>query len=80
MQFLMNHRDTATQCDAAGIRRQQAGDDVHQRRLARAVLPHQRVDSARADLQRHAVERKDAGKRLPHALHFEQIVHEAGIH
>ena len=31
-------------------------------------------------LQRHVVEREHAGKRLPHALHFEQIVHEAEIH
>ena len=80
IQFLMNHRDAASHCDAAAIRRQKAGDDVHQRRLAGAVFPHQRVDRARTDLQRYAVKRKDAGKRLPHALHFKQIVHEAEIH
>ena len=80
MKLLMNHRDAASQSDAAGVRRQEAGDDVHQRRLARAVFPHQRVDRARANLQRHAVERKHARKRLPHALDFEQMVHEAEIH
>jgi len=71
MQFLVNHRRTPAQRDAAGIGPVEAGDDLHEGGLARAVFSHQRVHGARTDLQRHAVERDDARKGFPDALHFE---------
>ena len=41
-----------------------AGEDLHQRRLAGAVLAHERVDLAGAEVEVDAVERGDAGEAL----------------
>ena len=41
-----------------------AGQDLHQRRLAGAVLAHQRVDLAGAELETDRVERRDAAETL----------------
>ena len=49
-----------------------AGHDLDQRRLAGAVLADQRVDFARAKIERDAVERADAGERLGDGLSGEQ--------
>ena len=45
-----------------------AGQDLHQRRLAGAVLAHQRVHLAGAEVEVDAVERGDAGEALADAL------------
>ena len=42
------------QLDAAAVGLLAAGDDPHQRRLARAVGPDQRHPLARANVERHA--------------------------
>ncbi|MNT05926.1 hypothetical protein D3C72_1405720 [compost metagenome] len=78
-QFLVDHRDAMLACrgraaesdrlagDAAfgaGIGGVGAGQDLHQRRLAGAVLAHQRMDFARVDGQLHLAERFHAGKGL----------------
>ena len=49
----------------------EAGDDLDQRRLAGAVLAHQRMDLAGPEVERDLVERLDAGKRLADRLHLE---------
>ena len=73
IQFLVDHRRAPAKDDAAGVRPVEAGDDLHQRRFAGAVFPHERVHRPRPHAHRHAVERDDAGKGLSHAVHFEQI-------
>ena len=50
-----------------------AGDDLHQRRFAGAVLAHQRVHMAALQAERDVVERQHAGKGLADVLDFEQI-------
>ena len=44
-----------------------AGDHLDQRRLPRAVLAHQRVHLARAQVERHPLEGLHAGERLADA-------------
>ena len=51
-----------------------AAQHLDQRGLARAVLPQKRVDLAGQQLEVHALQRLDAGKRLADVFHFEQIV------
>ncbi len=63
----------ALQPEGAGVGRVDAGDDLHQRRLAGAVLAHQRVDVAALQAERHVVERQHAGEGLADALDFEQV-------
>ena len=63
----------ALQPEGAGIGRVDAGDDFHQRRLAGAVLAHQRVDMAALQAERHVVEREHAGKGFADVGDFEQI-------
>ena len=58
----------AAQADLAGVGVVDAGDDLHQRRLAGAVLAHQRVDGAALEAELDIVERDDAGKCLADAL------------
>ena len=55
-----------------------AGHDLDQRRFARAVLAEQRVDLARADVERNARERAHAGKRFLDLAHLEQRSGPAG--
>ena len=87
VEFLMDHRDAVSQRverrgqadflalepERAGVGRVDAGDDLHQRRLAGAVLAHQRMDMAALQAERDVVERQHAGKGLAHVLDFEQI-------
>src|SRR3546814_8772093 len=47
------------------------GDDLHQRRFARAIFADQHVDRARVHLEIHAVERLHAGVEFRHALSAE---------
>ena len=63
----------ALEPEGAGVRRVDAGDDLHQRRLAGAVLAHQRVDVAALEAERDVVERQHAGKGLADVLDLEQI-------
>ena len=58
--------------DGAAIGRFGAGHDLDQRRLAGAVLANQRVDFARANIERDAIERAGAGERLGDGLSREQ--------
>src|SRR6516165_4249824 len=52
----------AVEEDATRIRPVEAGDDLDQRRFAGAVLAHERMDLARAELERDAIERPHAGE------------------
>ena len=55
-----------------------AGQQVDQRRLARAVLAEQHVPLAARDVERNVAQRDDAGKALADALHRQdRIVHRA---
>ncbi len=50
-----------------------AGNDLHQCRLAGAVLAHQGVNAAGRRAKLHIVQRRHTGKFLPHALHLKQM-------
>ncbi len=50
--------------DGALVVRVDAGQDLHQRRLAGAVLAHERMDFARAQFEAHILERRDAAERF----------------
>ena len=52
--------------DAAGARRQEAGDDGEQRRLAGAVRPDQRGDAARLGGERRLVDGEQAAEAFRH--------------
>src|SRR3954454_6375890 len=54
----------AVQDDRPGGRAVEAGEDVHQRRLARAGRAHDRREAALREVDRHAVERADGGLAL----------------
>ena len=54
----------AAELDRPGVGLVDADEDLHQRRLARAVLAHQRVDGAGRDFEVDVVERLDARERL----------------
>ena len=54
----------AVELDRAAVRLIDAGDEVHERRLAGAVLADQRVHLAAPDLERHVVDRAHAGESL----------------
>ena len=56
-----------------------AGDDVEQRRLARAVGTDQAVDLSLADLQATVRQRVHAAERLRHAADFEQRTHRTAL-
>ena len=62
----------------ARVGRERAGDDLHQRRLAGAVLPEQRVHGAGADREVRAGERDDAAVRLADASRLEHAAYPAG--
>ncbi len=61
----------AVDADLARIGLVKAGEDLDQRRLAGAVLAHQPVHLARAQRQRHAVQRAHDAERLADAVRFE---------
>ncbi|MPN29892.1 hypothetical protein SDC9_177346 [bioreactor metagenome] len=84
--LLMDHRDAARggvrgarKLDpfalvahlGAPVRRIYARDDVHQRRLARAVFPDQRVHLSRPEREIDVLQRDDARKRLRHVFGLE---------
>src|SRR5690606_17512438 len=47
-------------------------DDLHQRRLSRAVLAAERMDRARSDVERDTLQRNDSGKPLDDVAHRQQ--------
>ena len=55
--------------------RMQAGEELDQGGLARAVLAAQRVDLARAQVKAHLAQRGDAGEALRDGTGFEQGGH-----
>ncbi len=61
------------QFEGAGIGRVDPGDDLHQRRLARAVLAHERMDVTALQPERHVVEREHAGEGLPNVRDLKQV-------
>ena len=62
----------AVEQDLALVRHGQAVEDVHERRLAGAVLAEQRVDLAGPHVERDAVVGDDAGIALRDPAHLEQ--------
>ena len=61
----------AVDADFAGVAADRAGHDLDQRRLAGAVLAHERMHFAGLDAEINAIERPDAWKRLGNAEHFD---------
>ena len=61
--------------DAALVFAVGAAEDLHQRGLARAVLAEQHVHFAAVQREIDAVERDDARKCFPDAVHFEDGDH-----
>ena len=61
--------EAAGDLDLAFVRPVEAGEDVHQRRLPGAVLPEERVDLSRRDVERHVVVREDPREPLRDAAH-----------
>ncbi|MEI2612847.1 MAG: hypothetical protein V9G20_29740 [Candidatus Promineifilaceae bacterium] len=53
------------------------GEDLHQRRLAGAVLAHQRVNFTGLKLEARAVQRPDARELLIDIAHFNERRHAA---
>ena len=68
-----DHQRLAGKADLAAVGRVDAGDDLHQRGLARAVLAHQRMDRPRPDPQLHIVQRDNAGEFLADVVHFQDV-------
>jgi hypothetical protein len=62
----------AVEEELARVGRIDPGQELHQRRLARAVLAHDREDLAGAQVEVHVVERLDTRKALAHPLHVQQ--------
>jgi hypothetical protein len=55
----------------ARVRAMDPGQDLHQRRLAGAILADQPDDLSGGHVEVHAIERDDAGKLLGHCRHFQ---------
>ena len=64
--------------DRAGVPLVDPGEDLHQRGLARAVLAHQRVDLAGAQLEARVLERLDAREALGDVGHLDQEIAHHG--
>ena len=64
-------RTLAVDVDLSRVRRNQAVEDVHQRRLAGAVLADQRVDLARPHAEIHVVVGEYAGKLFGDPSHVD---------
>jgi hypothetical protein len=77
--------ETAVEHDVAGRRRDHTGQDLHQRRLAGAVLAEQRGDLAAMDIEIDALERVDAAirhddvARRKHGVVTREVLSAAGF-
>ena len=71
---LVAHRqvDPAAEIDLARVRAGLAGDDVHHRRLARAVWPDDRAHLAGFEYEAQAVQRLEAVEADGHPVEIEQ--------
>ena len=69
----------ALQEDLAFVQAVDAGEDLHQRRFAGAVLADEAEDFARADVQADVVQRADAGKGFADVIHPQQGVRSVHI-
>ena len=58
--------------ERAGVGPLGAGDDLDQGRFAGAVLADERVDLAGAEVERHALERAEAGEGLANGASVEK--------
>jgi hypothetical protein len=65
----------AVQQHLAAVLAVDTGQDLHQRGLARAVLAHQGMDLAGAQVELHPVQRLDAGEGLAEVLDRNQGCH-----
>ena len=85
VEFLVDHGDALAQgidgrfegdglafeSDLAFVRRVDAGNDLHQRGLARAVLAHQSVHRAGAQREANVVQSNNTGKALKDPMNFQ---------
>ena len=62
---------TPSMANLAGVGPMDAAEDLHQRRLARAVLADEPDDLAGRHVEVHAIERDDAGKSLGDRRHLQ---------
>ena len=65
--------------DGSRVRRHHAGEDLDESRLAASVLAGETDDLARFDGETDLMQRMNAGKRLAHALHTEQLLRRHGF-
>src|SRR5215207_10813739 len=91
-QLLVDHADAAslrigwrseahrlpTQHQIAFVRHMNAAEDLHQRRLACAILPKQPMDLACSEIEIHSVKRHGTAEALSHATQRKQLLREAG--
>ncbi len=70
----VHHHRRAVDGDLAGVRPMDAAEDLHQRRLARAVLADQPDDLAGSHVEVHSIERDHAGKSLGDSRHLQQRI------
>ena len=70
----MNSTRSPLELDLARVARVDAGEHLHQRALAGAVLAHQRMNLAREQAEVDRVQRPDAAERLVDAAHLENAV------
>ncbi len=66
--------------DHARVARMDAGQHLHQRGLARAVLAHERMDLAGTQIEVDLVQRLDAGEALAQAAEGDERVHLRRAH
>ena len=76
----VEHELVPVHAEHAGVGRVDAGEQLHERRLAGAVLAHEREHLAEAQLEAHVVERLHAGESLAHALELEERGGCRGVH
>ena len=88
LQFLVHHRNAAVQCiqrsldldllslinDLAFVHVVDTKHALHQGRLARAVLSHQRMDGAGFQFQLCVIQCLDAGERLDDITHLQAVL------
>src|SRR5580692_10477122 len=70
---VMGSESLAPQLDRSLIRLMDAGQDLHERRFAGAVLADDAEHFALIERQRHLMENGNAEKRLRDAVHFEKM-------